>query len=84
MCVCSDKIPRNDRVYVQAKEVQALQEGKGPPVSEALIPIDCFRISTVPGTPWETPAATCPLRLTMHLLRPYCMMHNALCGGVQP
>jgi hypothetical protein len=55
MCVCSDKIPRNDRVYVQAKEVQALQEGKGPPVSEALIPIYDFRISTrawaTPGTP---------------------------------
>lgn len=30
---CSDKIPRNDRVYVQAKEVQAAQEGKFPPVS---------------------------------------------------
>lgn len=28
----SDKIPRNDRVYVQAKEVQAAQEGRGPPV----------------------------------------------------
>jgi hypothetical protein len=36
----SDKIPRNDRVYVQAKEVQAAQEGKGPPVS-GMLPLLC-------------------------------------------